>query len=66
MTLCGVPIHRAVGRPRAFGVDHLHSWHDRRGDRPAGTRAHLPPYSLGYVNLLGFILIAPASYIVAP
>jgi uncharacterized membrane protein YfcA len=27
---------------------------------------HLPPYSLGYVNLLGFLLIAPASYFVAP
>ena len=26
----------------------------------------LPPYSLGYVNLLGFLLIAPVSFFAAP
>jgi uncharacterized membrane protein YfcA len=28
--------------------------------------AGLPPYSAGYVNLLGFILIAPAAFLCAP
>jgi len=65
MTLYGVPIHRAVGTASAFGAiisvpatigDMLSGWHV----------SHLPPYSIGYVNLLGFLLIAPASYFVAP
>jgi len=65
MTLCGVPIHRAVGTAAAFGAvisipgtigSVITGWH----------AAGLPPYSLGYVNLLGFVLIAPASYVVAP
>jgi uncharacterized membrane protein YfcA len=65
MTLCGVPIHRAVGTASAFGAiisipgtvgAIIFGWH----------AAHVPPYSIGYVNLLGFILIAPASYFTAP
>jgi uncharacterized membrane protein YfcA len=65
MTLFGMPIHRAVGTASAFGViisipgtvgAILTGWH----------AAHLPPYSLGYVNLLGFFLIAPISYLAAP
>ena len=27
---------------------------------------HLPPYSFGYVNVLGFLLIAPVSFFAAP
>lgn len=65
MTLCGVPIHRAVGTASAFGA--IISIPGTIGAVIAGwNAAHLPPYSLGYVNLLGFILIAPASYFVAP
>jgi len=65
MTLCGVPIHRAVGTASAFGA--IISIPGTIGAIIAGWGAvHLPPYSLGYVNLLGFILIAPASYFVAP
>ena len=65
MTLCGVPIHRAVGTASAFGV--IISIPGTLGAIAAGWHAHgLPPYSLGYVNLLGFILIAPISYIMAP
>ena len=65
MTLCGVPIHRAVGTASAFGIIIslpgtigmiVNGWH----------HAGLPPYSLGYVSLLGFIFIAPASFIFAP
>jgi len=65
MTLCGVPIHRAVGTASAFGA--IISIPGTIGSIIAGWHAaHLPPYSLGYVNLLGFLLIAPASYFVAP
>jgi uncharacterized membrane protein YfcA len=65
MTLCGVPIHRAVGTASAFGA--IIAVPGTIGAIVAGWgAAHLPPYSLGYVNLLGFILIAPASYFVAP
>lgn len=65
LTLCGVPIHRAVGTASAFGIIIsipgaigmiMNGWHE----------GGLPPYSLGYVNLLGFALIAPASFLVAP
>jgi uncharacterized protein len=65
MTLCGVPIHRAVGTASAFGV--IISIPGTLGAILAGWHAvGLPPYSFGYVNLLGFILIAPASYLMAP
>ena len=65
MTLCGVPIHRAVGTASAFGV--LISIPGTIGAIAAGWHAQgLPPWSLGYVNLLGFVLIAPASYFMAP
>jgi uncharacterized protein len=65
MTLCGVPIHRAVGTASAFGA--IISIPGTIGSILSGWHAqHLPPYSLGYVNLLGFLLIAPASYFMAP
>jgi uncharacterized membrane protein YfcA len=65
MTLCDVPIHRAVGTASAFGV--IISIPGTLGAILTGWHAGgLPPYSLGYVNLLGFILIAPASYFMAP
>jgi uncharacterized protein len=65
MTLFGVPIHRAVGTASAFGA--IISVPGTIGAIWAGWGVpHLPPYSLGYVNLLGFLLIAPASYLVAP
>ncbi len=65
MTLCGVPIHRAVGTAAAFGA--IISIPGTLGNVIGGWHAHgLPPYSLGYVNLLGFALIAPVSYVMAP
>jgi uncharacterized membrane protein YfcA len=65
MTLCGVPIHRAVGTASAFGV--VISIPGALAAMIAGSRAGaLPPYSLGYVNLLGFLLIAPISFFMAP
>lgn len=65
MTLCGVPIHRAVGTAAAFGA--IISIPGTIGSIIGGWHAAgLPPYSIGYVNLLGFVLIAPASYFMAP
>jgi uncharacterized membrane protein YfcA len=65
MVLWGYPIHRAVGTASAFGV--IISIPGTIGAVLAGWNAHgVPPYSLGYVNLLGFLLIAPASYFAAP
>lgn len=65
MTLCGIPIHRAVGTASAFGA--IISIPGTIGAIIAGWHATgLPPWSLGYVNLLGFVLIAPASYFMAP
>ncbi|MBI3677164.1 MAG: sulfite exporter TauE/SafE family protein [Proteobacteria bacterium] len=65
MTLCGVPIHRAVGTASAFGA--IISIPGTIGSIIAGWGvAHLPPYSFGYVNVLGFLLIAPVSFFAAP
>ena len=65
MVLWGYPIHRAVGTASAFGL--IISIPGTIGAVLAGWNVHgVPPYSLGYVNLLGFLLIAPASYFVAP
>lgn len=65
MTLCGVPIHRAVGTASAFGF--IISVPGTIGAILAGWYAGgLPPYSLGYVNLLGVLLIAPGSFLAAP
>src|ERR1043166_582984 len=65
MTLCGYPIHRAVGTASAFGA--IISLPGTIGAVLAGLgAAGLPPYSLGYVNLLGFLLIAPVSFVMAP
>lgn len=65
MTLCGVPIHRAVGTASAFGA--IISVPGAIGAAIAGWGvAGLPPYSLGYANLMGFLLIAPAAFFAAP
>jgi uncharacterized membrane protein YfcA len=65
MALFGFPIHRAVATASAFGL--IISIPGTIGAMIAGWHAAgLPPYSLGYVNLLGFILIAPVSYVMAP
>ncbi len=65
MTLCGTPIHRAVATASAFGA--IISVPGTFGAILAGWYAEgLPPYSLGYVNLLGVRLIAPGSFLAAP
>lgn len=65
MALFGMPIHRAVATASAFGA--IISIPGTIGSIVAGWNVQgLPPYSLGYVNLLGFFLIAPASFLMAP
>ena len=65
LTLFNEPIHRAIGTAALFGLVIslpgtlsfvVTGWHDVR----------LPPGSLGYVNLIGVALIAPATVLTAP
>jgi uncharacterized protein len=64
-TLCGVPVHRAVGTASAFGT--IISVPGAIGAAIAGWGLHgLPPYSYGYVNLVAFAIVAPAAFFVAP
>ena len=65
MTLFGVPIHRAVGTAAGLGL--IIAVPGTIGFIIAGWGAPLrPPLSLGYVNLLGFALIVPATVLAAP
>lgn len=65
MTLCGVPMHRAVGTASAFGM--IIAVPGTIASVLSGWHAHLlPPYSIGYANLVGFCLMAPASFAAAP
>jgi uncharacterized membrane protein YfcA len=65
LTLFNQPIHRAVGTAALLGLVIslpgtigfvVSGWNDIR----------VPPGSVGYVNLIGFALIAPATVITAP
>lgn len=65
MTLYGTTIHRAVATAAGFGLIiglpgtigmMINGW----------NAANLPPYSLGYVNLVGLALIVPATIVAAP
>jgi uncharacterized membrane protein YfcA len=65
LTLFNQPIHRAVGTAALLGLVIslpgtigyvLSGWNDVR----------VPPGSVGYVNLIGFALIAPATVMTAP
>jgi uncharacterized membrane protein YfcA len=65
MTLCGEPMHKAVGTGAALGL-----WISVPATlgyllAPAPDAAALP-FTIGYVSLLGFAVIAPMSWIVAP
>jgi uncharacterized protein len=65
LTLCGYPIHRAVGTAAAIGF--AIGVPGTIGFIIAGWgREGLPPLSLGYVSLLGLILILPTSMLLAP
>ncbi|WP_439577518.1 sulfite exporter TauE/SafE family protein [Elioraea sp.] len=65
MSMFGTPIRRAVATASAFGIvisipatiiAIIGGWGEAR----------MPPYSVGYVNLIGFALIAVGSILAAP
>jgi len=65
LTLFNEPIHRAVGTAALFGL--IISLPGTLGFILTGLNdLRLPPGSLGYVNLAGFALIAPATVLTAP
>ncbi len=65
LTLMNTPIHRAVGTSALFGL--LISVPGAIGFAIAGWgNEQLPTGSLGFVNLIGFALIAPATVLAAP
>ena len=65
LTLFGQPIHRAVGTAALFGL--VISLPGTIGFIVSGfTDTRVPPGSLGYVSLIGFAFIAPATVMTAP
>lgn len=70
MTLSRVPIHEAVGSAAFMGL--IVAIPAMIGfiiiGQPAfvGEGVHLPPFSLGFVNFLGFVIIAPITVLCAP
>ncbi len=65
MTLFGMPIHRAVGTASFFGV--LISIPGTISYIVTGLGEEgLPPGNIGYVSMIGLLLIAPISYLAAP
>jgi uncharacterized protein len=66
MTLYGKPIHQAIATSSGLGV--LISVPGAIGFMIAGwpKMDQLPPLSIGYVSLIGLLLIAPTSALLAP
>ena len=65
LTLFNEPIHRAVGTAALFGL--VISLPGMLGFVAAGWGdPRVPPGSLGYVSLIGFACIAPATVLAAP
>jgi len=65
LTLFNEPIHRAVGTAALFGL--VISLPGTLGFVAAGWGdPRIPPGSLGYVSLIGFACIAPATVLAAP
>ena len=65
MVLCGKRIHKAIGTAAALGI--FISIPATLGFVISGQNVPgLPPLSLGYVNLLGFALIASMSFLFIP
>jgi len=65
LSLFGYPIHRAVGTAAAIGF--IIGIPGALGFIWSGWGVqNLPPFSLGYISLIGFILILPTSTLLAP
>lgn len=63
LTLCGHPIHRAVGTAAFFGL--LISVPGSLGYLLAGRVPGLPWHTVGFVSLIGLLLIAPGAMLAA-
>jgi uncharacterized membrane protein YfcA len=66
MTLCGEPVHKAVGTASLLGL--WISLPATAGYLLAQPHAGdvLPPLTIGYVSLIGFALVAPITWLIAP
>ncbi len=64
LTLTGEPIHRAVATASLFGL--LISVPGTIVYLLAQPTQALPAYTIGYVSLVGLVLIAPGSWLAAP
>jgi uncharacterized protein len=65
LSMCGAPIRSAVATASAFGL--IISIPATLGFILGGLDdPRVPPLSLGYVNLVGFVLIAPSSILATP
>jgi len=65
LTLFNVPIHRAVGTSALFGL--LIVVPGTIGFMILGQgNSLLPPGSVGFVNVIGFLIISPATFLAAP
>ena len=61
LMLYGTPIHVAVGDFRRHWRDHLDPRHHRLWIAGLPQQALMPPLSIGYVSLIGVVLMAPIS-----
>ena len=65
MTLCGEPVHKAVGTAALLGL--WISVPATIGYLLAGASGELlPPWTVGYVSLPGFAVVAPVAWLIAP
>jgi uncharacterized membrane protein YfcA len=65
LTLCGVPVHKAVGTASLLGL--WISVPATLGFLVAGTGGDdMPPWTVGYVSLAGFLIVAPVAWLIAP
>ena len=65
MNMCGVPIHRAIGTASGFGL--AIALPATLGFIVSGWgAAGRPAFSLGYVNILGFAIIAAVAFLTIP
>lgn len=65
MSICGVPIHRAIGTASGFGL--AIALPATLGFIVSGWSAvGRPAFSLGYVNILGFVVIAAVAFLTIP